>query len=129
MKKIAFILSMAFYLNANCQDLVKKIQTETWFMTGNLLNPTGAVVLSTQKTPISDTEVKFSKDGKAHFITNGDKTTEVLCAYELKTDRIKIQSSSKSEAKKPTAIHYYKIKETTVSTNFEFVSITAADFK
>jgi hypothetical protein len=130
MKKISLILSMAFFLNANCQNLAKKLQEKTWLVTGDLLKSEKCVLSannSQTKTPV----VKFFADGKMQIPYEED--FKFTCPYELNKDMIKIyytinhQKEKKQE--KENVAHYYRIKELLNQKDFEFTPISAADFK
>lgn len=133
MKKLSLILSMAFFLNANGQDIAKRLQDKIWYATGNILI-SEQTILRSNKPSISKSELQFINDGYMKMKTGGANDFTFVCRYQIIKDMIKIYYTSKIQSPEgpPTEeqiSHHFKIKTLPNGKDFEFIPIAAEDFE
>jgi hypothetical protein len=126
-RTFSMLLLLTLFLNANCQDIAKKLQEEVWFVTGDLLNNEKCIFNS--EKPLSEaSEVKLLPDGiiKMHTVENFFLSS----SYEIKKDMIKIYYSVNypKEKTQEEVAHYYQIKELSNQKGFELMPIGSAAF-
>jgi hypothetical protein len=132
MKNFFLLFSIILFFYANSQSLTKKLQDKTWFVTGDLLKPTGNILLSKKKPAVKYSEVKFFPDNKLHLDLYGKNEFNFVCSYELKKDMIRIHytvNHPKAGKKQEEIMHYYKIKESPNKKDLELIQVTAGEFK
>ena len=125
MKNLSVILSMTFFLNANCQDISKKLQNKTWFMVGAFFIAEKTIFYK-EKPKTESSEVKFLSDNTFHVKMT--KAFKIVNLYELKNDTIKvlytINTYNSNIQKKEERTFYYKIKELPNKKDLEFDPIS-----
>jgi hypothetical protein len=128
MKALTILLSLTFFLNANCQDIANKVQNKTWFVTGDLLK-SEKCLFNSEKPSTKVAEVKLLPDGLIKMPYDEDFI--LTSAYDIKKDMIKIYYTINypSEKRQENVAHYYKIKELSNQKDFEFTPIASTDFK
>jgi hypothetical protein len=125
-KKISLFLLMVSFLQANCQDLAKKLQDKTWYANGDILS-SEKVLLQSARPATFMPEVKFLKDNNFQLKTDTVSDFAFVCLYQFKKNMVKIYYTERIEPQKGPVTekeiaHYYKISPLQNS-NFELIPI------
>lgn len=133
MKRIGLIILMASFLHANCQDISKKLQTKTWYVTGDILK-SEKVVLHAAKPATFNPEVKFLKDNNFQLKTDTVSDFSFVCLYQFKKDMVKIYytekiASQKGPVTEKEIAHFYKVRSLENKADYELSPIKPGDFR
>jgi hypothetical protein len=133
MKQIGLILLMASFLQANCQDMAKKLMNKTWYATGKILQ-SEKVLLHSVRPSAPGPEIKFLDDHNFQLKEDTVSDFSFVCLYQITGDKVRIYYTERIEPQKGAASekeisHYYKVKALQNNTGFELSPIKSADFK
>jgi hypothetical protein len=133
MRKIGLAILMVSFIQANSQDLLKKLQNKTWYATGDILK-SEKVVLHAAKPVSFNPEVIFHADNNFQLKTDTLSDFTFVCLYQFKKDMVKIYYTERVEPQKGPVTekeiaYYYKIRALENKTDFELSPIKPGDFR
>lgn len=129
MKTLTLLLSLTFFLNANCQEIAKKLKSQSWYAKGDIYRGEASTIYTDKPSDYSS-DVNFKSNGEIEmYMKSVDQ--KVVYLYEFHKDMMKIFYSvafTDKNTQQEGSI-YYKIKALSNNKDFELIPIAAADYK
>lgn len=129
MNKLVLLLSLFLSFNVKSQEMLEKLQANTWYAIGDIYRGETSQIYYTKPTNYS-ADVNFRKNSELEMIIKTADDMKFVCLFEINKDKLKMTYSVnfQSENTKRETMLYYKIKELPNQKGYELIPINESEY-
>lgn len=130
MNKLLFLLSFLLSFNIKSQEILEKLQANTWYAKGDIYRGEQSQIYFTKPTSYS-ADVNFRKNGELEMFIKTADDMKFVCLYETNKDMIKMiyTVTYQSDNKTQETLLFYKVKPLEKEKGYELIPISESEYK